>query len=53
MNKPKSTPKQTVKADPLPAKTFQNTSKFGGSSTQFLQKSQYKPTPVRITQHKG
>ncbi len=42
--------KTTVK----PVVPFVAQSRFGGAgNAQFQQKSQYKPTPIRITQHKG
>lgn len=36
-----------------PVAPFAPQSRFGGGTSQFQQKSQYKPTPIRITQHKG
>ncbi len=38
------------KVVPVP---FKQASKFGGAANTFVTKSQYKPEPVRITQHKG
>lgn len=52
MSDKKTTPK-SVTAKKAIAKPFQGQSMFGGASNTFVAKSQYKPAPVRITQHKG
>ncbi|GEM_PF-1725866 len=55
MSKSGDTPKSFSKKVETNKVAFKSPSRFsgGGAQSQFGTKSQYKPMPVRITQHKG